>query len=429
MLSVRFKRPHQSPADRGDPDTSPKSCLRSTLPAEITSPSSLLSLAQKLSLHASVEWGSLTNDSFGVSLLRQDELAKVGRVPNRTMDEWPLGRKGHAAAQEHRIFTSQLGHQAGCGNAEFRNRPLEIPHRVEGDARSAARLIRALAGRTLCIAGDSVDRQFFHAATHGFHRLLDEGPTACEFPGGLNITAGKMNASCIHTPTTKYYGVLTAIPFVEARSSSGTLLGRVRYLQLYSDEANVYDVIDQLCDVVSLQYSFHWSQWDYVGRIGKRYYLPAVEGGMAFLTNFSAGGKVAIWRGTTPRHFMDGKYVAERDGSAAAACVPYVPACPLDEQTHSTLVRAIAARMANNAPPLPQAVINRSHHPKFPRLSDVTAAEWAPFRLNPCDRPPSPKVHGRGSEHPVWYDMTVISRGTTSNPDSASGGTRTTPRR
>eukprot|EP00037_Helgoeca_nana_P009617 m.84135 g.84135 ORF g.84135 m.84135 type:complete len:317 (-) comp19690_c0_seq2:9-959(-) len=208
-----------------------------------------------------------------------------------------------------------------------------------------------------------------------------------------------------------WYGSTVTVPFVEARRPNGTLLGRVRYIKMYSDDARTYDLIERACDVVALQYSFHWKlEWSgWQGRVKESYYPPAVESAMAFLSNFSAStGKMAIWRGTGATHFPDGTYVAARDSGAKATCAPFTKECAADEQHRNTVVRAIASRMARNGPPLPHAVLDPATvHLKFPSVANETLQAWTHLLASPCDRKDTSEKSRRPPLPPAYYDLTV----------------------
>jgi hypothetical protein len=245
--------------------------------------------------------------------------------------------------------------------------------------------VRVLHGRTLCLVGDSFDKQLFVALQYALERLKDKGTTACDSGGDIDsVVTGSADASCIHTPTVKWWGAMKDVPFVKVLASNGTLLARVRYIKMYAAEMNVFDKIERYCDVAAMLFAFHWdasSNWK--GRDSNSFLPLAIESAAMFLANFSAAGKVAIWRGASARHFPNGHYDKDRKNM----CEPYNPTCSNDEQEYNTVSRRVFDRMARGSPPLPgaQGVAGKSLTP-----DEATMAAWAELRASPCTEQPFP---------------------------------------
>lgn len=122
-----------------------------------------------------------------------------------------------------------------------------------------------------------------------------------------------------------------------------------------------------------MSFAFHWQVQNWKGRFGGTYYPPAIESAAAFLSNYSANGKVAIWRSTSPTHFPGGAY--DKD-NLKNTCEPYVPACDNDEQAHNSVIRRMLDRIARGSKPLQWALNQSTVHLKFPMVDDNTLAAW-----------------------------------------------------
>ena len=105
------------------------------------------------------------------------------------------------------------------------------------------------------------------------------------------------------------------------------------------------------CDILSINLSLHWKADDGQGDDPSSYEPFAIEGAATFLSNFSASGKVAIWRETTPQHFSspDGVYGPDYKG-AVGGCVARRDL--RTEGPHNTVARAVFDRIAAGLPPL-----------------------------------------------------------------------------
>jgi hypothetical protein len=277
-----------------------------------------------------------------------------------------------------------MGNQCGCQTTAFMNTPVEYPHKARHDLRPAARLVEALHGRTLCLVGDSVDYQFFTAIKKALHRVhLKTADSVCK-TSISTIEERAAPASCLNLTLIKWWGAFTTLMEVDVLDKTGARLARVRVFKFYNNEHALYDMVERYCDVVSLHMGVHWSSGptSWQGRDAKDFYPLAVESGAAFLANLSAGGKVAMWRSTTPQHFPTptGAY-AKRTNH----CQPFVQKCPQQEQSYNTAARRVLERMVRAEDPLPPA----------------NAKAWAAELLaDPCD------LNGP-LDMPAAYTMTV----------------------
>jgi hypothetical protein len=165
------------PAERGG-RVGMQSCFDSTLPSEFTSHVSPLTLEQKMALHKSISWAPIAGTD-ALAMLRPKELRLIGQTP-ANISKWKKCDKS-----THDMPTAHIGDQCGCGSTEFTNRPIQYPHRVLRDNRPAAKLVRALHGRTLCLVGDSFDKQIFFSLRNALERLKDNGTTACDSNGEM----------------------------------------------------------------------------------------------------------------------------------------------------------------------------------------------------------------------------------------------------
>ena len=166
--------------------TSLPALLRMVVPSThaVLDEQQLSALDDKMSVHRAISWGELGPNGRD-TILRAPEADAIGETaPGETgpLRSWLGNIKWSVKSMNHELLTSQLGNQAGCLSSTFIGRPIRFPHHVQHDIRPVAGLIKALHGRTLCFAGDSVDLQIYWATLHAAHRLLDNGTSACEGP-------------------------------------------------------------------------------------------------------------------------------------------------------------------------------------------------------------------------------------------------------
>eukprot|EP00035_Acanthoeca_spectabilis_P012236 m.217977 g.217977 ORF g.217977 m.217977 type:complete len:547 (+) comp15566_c0_seq1:254-1894(+) len=353
----------------------PASCTASNLPAAITDTTRPLS--ERFAAHSQIGWQNLTG-AEATRILRPDEAAMIGTMPTEG--------SGLCKDPRHPVAKGQLGSQCGCHARTHLVAPVELPHHVERDLRPAAKLVDALKGRTLCMAGDSFDYQIWDSISHGLHRVADA--PGCDRPFG-SIVSDVITPKCGVDHLKKAgWIVFQSMKQVEVFAPDNTtLLARFRYLKAYHDDNGFYDVIEKYCDVVSLNYGLHWlSGPKWKGRNPQSQLPMAVEGALAFLANLSHSGKTAIWRGVGAQHFLPNGMWATRDQGPNVTCGPYTPKCARDEQPYNNVAREVFDRVMRDDPPL-------SYTPKVLNWPDLFATGE-----NPCaSTKPRPSV----------YDVTV----------------------
>lgn len=357
----------------------------STLPNEVTDP--LQPLSTRLMSHARVGWRNLSGTEAAL-LLRPDELPIIGTTPTPSKTD-----KLKCKHPSHPILYAGIGNQCGCGSRSFTAGPLNLPHHAQRDVRPAARLVSALRGRTLCVVGDSVDLQLVTSIWYGIERVADVAGCRGMF-GGVKFS--DKASSCTIDKLITWWGMFKGMPEMEVRTpDNSSILGRVRYIKVYANDAAIFPVVERYCDVVSMNYGAHWAHGpgSWKGRDPKSMFPLAVEAAVGFLTNLSDSGKVAIWRGGSAQHFKPKGVFAGRDKSKNATCVPYNPECDQDEQPYNTVVRRVFDRMAWGEPPL---------------RADTAASvkSWDALAASPCSKTTA-RVSEKSEGLPSAYDLTV----------------------
>ena len=265
------------------------------------------------------------------------------------------------AGEEGIMYLSLLGNQCGCNTDAFEPSHSTWTTGAEEKAArgrglsswshdGAVRLVRALSGRTMCLVGDSIDLQFYHAVGHGLRRAAALH--------GLNITVEVGRDAVNYTEETgrSYYGrgfrYLDAVERTDVTIDGGRSAASIRYVKFYGWAPMHLSFADD-CDVVVTNLGLHYNET--TGRMHNANSnqawntldsdVPALLGWMLDQSS-RRPGNVAVWRSALPQHFdtADGHYRKE-----SKRCKP-MPAGQREGRTVQAYNRAYErafARMCN----------------------------------------------------------------------------------
>lgn len=261
------------------------------------------------------------------------------------------------------MYLSPLGNQCGCGTDAFEPshsawtagavRDAARKRRLSSwAADGAVRLVRALAGRTMCLVGDSIDLQFYHAAGHGLRRAAALR--------GLNITVDVGRDAVNYTEETgrsyyqKGFRYLDAVERTDVTIDGGLrrATASIRYVKFYG-WAPMHLSFTDGCDVVVTNLGLHYDET--TGRMNNANRnqlrntldtdVPALLGWMLDHSS-RRPGNAAVWRSALPQHFdtRDGHY---RAGSRKCVPMPRSGLGGRAVQAYNRRYEGLFARMCN----------------------------------------------------------------------------------
>ena len=337
--------------------------------------------------------GTLSRDYYPAEV---DWLRGIGRPA--TYDKWECKRR--QIKPDGLMYLTGLGNQCGCGTGEFE--PSHSAWTVAGAlggaenatawgrrrlsqwaSDGAFRLVKALAGRTLCFVGDSIDLQFYHAVGHGLRRA--------KALYGLNITVDVSRVPVNYTNETgaSYYGKgFRYLSFVEQTNVTiDDYRASIQYVKFYGWAPMHLSFADG-CHVVVSNLGLHYSE-----STGRMHNANRMQQGNTLGTDLPAllgwmldhssrrDGNAAVWRSALPQHFdtVDGHY---KDDGKSKRCKP-IPR----EQYRGRAVQEY----------------NRRYDRVFDRICNASTApgECAPYEMTCTARRTDP---GLSSLHRYYVD-------------------------
>jgi hypothetical protein len=323
---------------------------------------------QSIMLHEEGHWEHQYSQSL--QLLSADDATTINKTYFPTEIDWMLrGTKNstsegwigcQAANDDGLTYVSQIGHQCGCGLPDFQpslsrwisaaggntntngttttapssetidtNRLLIHQYDEQIIDSPTLRLILKLAkaNMSLCLAGDSIDLQFYYALRNNLSRQRKL------LRNQINISISDMHSIPVNytneTGFPTYTGWMTMSQIVETVVSIKNQLENdnddegeayttsFRYFQMYGWSPWVTSFMDD-CDVVVMNLGLHYSsRGDMRGtHFGSPKYRDDVMAAMTYMADFasdttmSGRDRIMVWRSVLPQHFnsTDGHY-------------------------------------------------------------------------------------------------------------------------
>ena len=199
----------------------------------------------------------------------------------------------------------------------------------------------------MCLAGDSLDLQWFDVLGHQLHRAAFLASSPISRVQEEVIDSGSFGCN-LDVP--KWWGMMKDVGQRDALGKDGQRLARFRYFKFYQFVPGYLEFIRKNCDIIIINLSLHWRPSDGKGDDPSSYFPLAVEAAGVYISNLSNSGKIAIWRETSPQHFSTSSGLWEGKEVLPSLCRER--ANKTGKGLYNAITHAMFQRLSESAAPL-----------------------------------------------------------------------------